>query len=356
MNTMSPREMEQVSEDGGIPLKEALRSQLEQAALELREVNLMVEQSELEVKRLVQRNTAVTSNLHQVYAQFESLPRTDIRTAYESALDAQQRLFLMRGHLEKMQSDQAHLERFIAALEQSLQVVEDLPEKEASANVPSARAEVLEMLIEAQETERKRLSRQMHDGPAQALSNFILQTEISMRLFELDKAKALEELAVLKNTATETFQKVRDFIFQLRPMMLDDLGLLPTVERYVAAFKEQSGVDMKLVLTGAQRRLEPFLEVMIFRTIQELVNTAVNQNQATQVNLQVDMTESSVRVGVEDNSPGPVTNSLDKEEGQALHLIKERVEMLGGRFDIDNQSGQGTFISFQVPSGSRPEI
>jgi two-component system, NarL family, sensor histidine kinase DegS len=128
------------------------------------------------------------------------------------------------------------------------------------------------------------------------------------------------------------------------------------VERYVAAFKEQSGVEINLVLTGAQRRLEPFLEVMIFRTIQELMNTAVNQSQASQVNLQVNMTESSVRVGVEDNGQGLVTNSLEKEERQALHLIKERVEMLGGRFDIDNQSGQGTFISFQVPAGSSPEI
>ena len=82
-------------------------------------------------------------------------------------------------------------------------------------------------VVEAQEAERQRLSRQIHDGPAQALSNFILQTEIAMRLFDIDTERARAELQSLKTSATSTFQKVRDFIFDLRPMMLDDLGLVP---------------------------------------------------------------------------------------------------------------------------------
>jgi two-component system sensor histidine kinase DegS len=73
--------------------------------------------------------------------------------------------------------------------------------------------ETVEMIIQAQEAERQRLSRQMHDGPAQALSNFILQTEIAMRLFTIDQGKAKEELSNLKLSATSAFQKVRDFIF-----------------------------------------------------------------------------------------------------------------------------------------------
>jgi two-component system sensor histidine kinase DegS len=99
------------------------------------------------------------------------------------------------------------------------------------------------MLVNAQETERQRLSRQMHDGPAQALSNFILQTEIAMRLMDVDAGQAREELNSLKASAMGTFQKVRNFIFELRPMMLDDLGLAPTIRRYADAFKEQTGLD-----------------------------------------------------------------------------------------------------------------
>ena len=102
------------------------------------------------------------------------------------------------------------------------------------------------MIINAQEAERQRLSRQMHDGPAQAMSNFILQTEIAMRLLDVDAAQAKEELGNLKAAAMGTFQKVRNFIFELRPMMLDDLGLVPTVRKYVDAFKDQTGLDISL--------------------------------------------------------------------------------------------------------------
>ena len=86
----------------------------------------------------------------------------------------------------------------------------------------------------------------MHDGPAQALSNFILQTEIAMRLFDIDQEKARQELITLKNSATSAFQQVRDFVFELRPMMLDDLGLVPTLKRYVEAFKEQTNTSVRL--------------------------------------------------------------------------------------------------------------
>jgi two-component system sensor histidine kinase DegS len=72
-----------------------------------------------------------------------------------------------------------------------------------------------------------------------------------------------------------TFQKVRSFIFELRPMMLDDLGLFPTLKRYVDALKEQSGVEISLRIKGQERRLEPYLEVMIFRAVQELLGNAI---------------------------------------------------------------------------------
>ena len=125
----------------------------------------------------------------------------------------------------------------------------------AEQRQPERRSSV-EQIIEAQEEERRKISRQIHDGPAQALSNFILQTEIALRLFDIDVGKAREELTSLKASATSTFSHVRDFIFDLRPMMLDDLGLIPTVRRYTDAFKEKTGLNLTLVVTGTERRLE----------------------------------------------------------------------------------------------------
>jgi len=207
-------------------------------------------------------------------------------------------------------------------------------------------------LVNAQETERQRLSRQMHDGPAQALSNFILQTEIAMRLFDVDAVQARAELNRLKASAMGTFQKVRNFIFELRPMMLDDLGLVPTVRRYSDAFKEQMGIDISVTVTGNERRLEPYLEVMLFRAIQELLGNAARHSQGSVVKVMLDMGEERVRVSVDDNGRGFDPDVVQQGASLGLKLIRERAEMLGGTFEMDSAIGKGARISFAVPARS----
>jgi two-component system sensor histidine kinase DegS len=208
------------------------------------------------------------------------------------------------------------------------------------------------MLVNAQETERQRLSRQMHDGPAQALSNFILQTEIAMRLFDIDAVQARAELNSLKTSAMGTFQKVRNFIFELRPMMLDDLGLVPTIRRYSDAFKEQTGLDINVTITGNERRLEPYLEVMLFRAIQELLGNAARHSQGGSVKVMLDMGEERVRVSVDDNGRGFDPEVVQQGSSLGLKLIRERAEMLGGSFEMDSAVGKGARISFAVPARS----
>jgi two-component system sensor histidine kinase DegS len=279
------------------------------------------------------------------------VPIQDIRNAYDSALDAQQRLFVMRGQLEKLQSEKSHLERFRAALERARAL------SMSASSVPSASGArgplaSVEMLVNAQETERQRLSRQMHDGPAQALSNFILQTEIAMRLMDVDAGQAREELNNLKSSAMGTFQKVRNFIFELRPMMLDDLGLAPTIRRYADAFKEQTGLDVNVTVTGQERRLEPYLEVMLFRAIQELLGNAARHSQGTSVKVILDLGEDRIRVSVDDNGKGFDADSIQQGNNLGLKLIRERTEMLGGNFEIDSALGKGARILFSVPARS----
>jgi two-component system sensor histidine kinase DegS len=335
-------------------LNDQLRLNLDQYRRELKEIDLMLEQSQLEVNKLTQRNASITAHLQQVQAQFDSLPRADIRMSYESALDAQQRLFVMRGQVEKLQNDQNHLRRQIELIDSVLAAMEGGLPNESGKKSSASMIDTVERMIQAQEAERLRLSRQMHDGPAQALSNFILQTEIAMRLFDMDPNKAKEELSNMKGAAGKTFQKVRDFIFDLRPMMLDDLGLVPTLKRYVDAFKEQNGLDVRLLLTGEEKRIEPYQEVMIFRAIQELLNNAARYSQASTVSIQLDMGENNSKVMVEDNGKGFDTETLDEKNNMGLKIIKERCEMLGGFMEVDSTIGEGTRVTFQIPT-SVPE-
>jgi two-component system, NarL family, sensor histidine kinase DegS len=194
-----------------------LQKELEETTRALREITLMIEQSQGELSKLSQRNAAITTHLQQVQGQMDSMPPQEIRNAYDSALDAQQRLFVMRGQLEKLQAEKNQLERIKTILERAPVSLGRRQRLSLFSGGAKGTMASVEMLVNAQETERQRLSRQMHDGPAQALSNFILQTEIAMRLFDVDAAQAKDELNNLKSSAMGTFQKVRNFIFELRP-------------------------------------------------------------------------------------------------------------------------------------------
>jgi two-component system sensor histidine kinase DegS len=326
------------------------KDELSQVRTEVKEIGLLVEQSQGEVDKLAQRNASITAHMHQMQAQFDSIPREDIRSTYEAFQDAQQRLFTMRGQLEKLQSDETHLKRYEGFLVETLQIVEGKSPIDVGDQASEGDAAVRK-IIEAQEDERRNMSRQIHDGPAQALSNFILQTEIAMRLFNTDQSKAKDELNNLKATAASTFAQVRDFIFDLRPMMLDDLGLVPTARRYIEAVKDKSGLDVTAVVTGTERRIEPHIEVIAFRTIQKLLHNVRDFAQATQAKIRIDLGDSELRISVEDNGKGFDVENLSEDEraNYGFPNLEDRLEMLGGSLDLDSAAGEGSRINFTIP-------
>lgn len=332
-------------------LHDSIQQDIDETQRELREISLMLDQSQVEVEKLSQRNATITMHLQQVENQINELPVSEVKNAYEAALNAQQRLVGMRGQLEKLQSDQHHLDRYLATLRKIKQTLDG--GVALSENLGSGSGSKLanaEIMIQAQETERQRLSRQMHDGPAQALSNFILQTEIAMRLFEVDQEKAREELSQLKGAASTTFQQVRDFIFDLRPMMLDDLGLAPTIKRYCNAFRDKNKIEVMVSITGNERRMESYIEVMVFRSLQELLNNVAAHSQASHVKVQLDMGADRVQLVVEDDGKGFDAESLQlSENGLGIKVIRERTEMLGGECVVDSAIGQGVRVTITLP-------
>jgi len=349
MNQTDVPEVEEIEKSESEQLHDQILEQLARARQEYQEIVMLYEQSELEVNKLTQRNATASGNLQRVQSQFERIPREEIRSAYDATLDAQKRLFVVRGQVEKLRSEKTHLQRQIELMEIVDRVLSEEPVTINNSPTASSTVELLERLIQAQEAERLRLSRQMHDGPAQTLSNLILETEIAMRLFDVNKEEAYQELGSLKDSASNTFQQVRDFIFELRPMMLDDLGLIPTVKKYTSAIQDLSGNSIRFGMTGTERRMESYMEVMIFRAIQELLRNAINHSQANQIEVQVDVEDSAVMVIVEDDGNGFEIQDLDEGLGMGLKVIKERVEMTSGEFNIESQIGEGTKVSFKVP-------
>ncbi len=332
---------------------EECRKEYAQVQAELKEVDMLIQQTASEVDRLAQRSTQAANHLQQVEAHFDTVPRQDIREAYQALVETQQRLFTMRGQLEKLQSDQRHLQRYARLLQRVQESWQEGAVPREQTPTPAEAVPAVVRAIEAQERERQILARQMHDGPAQALTNLVLQAEICERLFESNPDQARAELANLKAAVVATFQRVRTFISNLRPMMLDDLGLIPTLRRHVEDIGEGDGFRVNLTITGRERRFAPYKEVTAFRVIQELLTNARDVSYATRAQVNVDIGEDRILVSVEDDGSGFEMSELGRggmvAERMGLDTLRERVEMLGGRFQIESVPGRGTRALFEIP-------
>ena len=340
-----------------------LTAEMKRIRDKLNEFKIQIDQTQLVVDREQQRNNDVFTELRTVQDNIETIPRQDIRTKYDEAIEARFRLTTMRGQLEKFVSTREQLEQEQLILRDMLQRLQgvDLVGAPSSGtteeNKETGKGPInIVRIIQAQEEERQRLARQMHDGPAQSLTNFILQAEICQRLFDRNPARAAEELDNLKTVASVTFQKVRDFIFDLRPMMLDDLGVVPTVRRYVNLFREKNDIEIKLDIFGDERRLATHREVMIFRGIQELMALARDYANPTEIAVRLDIGGTVVKIAIDDNGRGfDAEAALSGEESyqdprvQSLVTLKEKFELVRGSVSITSGEADGTSVRLELP-------
>lgn len=342
-----------------VPAK--LRAELARLDETTGEVDLLLRQSRGEVDALARRDTQMTNRQRQIEANLGQYSREEIVDVFGTSRDSQMRLFMMRSQIEQLEArrqllDQyrGQLQNILADLEmlEATDVASDRPRKPTTNTLSSL--QMILRVIDAQETERQRLARQMHDGPATALSNLVLQAEVVERLFSMDPQQAREEMGALKTAATGTFQRIRDFIFELRPMMLDDLGLFPTLRRYVQEFQTKTQITTNLTIMGKDRRLPGHIEVVLFRIIQELLINAQRHGNAGRVDISLDVGDASVSVAVADDGTGfdvqHVLAEARERKTLGIGTIIERVELLGGEVHFDSTLGRGTHVSLRLPA------
>lgn len=337
---------------------EQTNEEYQQIEKELKELEMLVKQSSSEVEKLAHRNAQLTNKVRNVEVNLDTVPREDIKTAYKAAQEVQVRLFMMRGQVEQLNSKQDNLRRYAGSLRKILDVsgslIEMVPDASEEETTEMSEASVgVVKIIDAQEGERRSLANQLHDGPAQALTNLILQAEICERLFDSDPSRARNELTTLKDSVSQTFQKVREFIFELRPMMLDDLGLVPTLRKLLEDFQEKHGVTCNFSMTGQDTRLPPHAEVTIFRVVQQLIKNSHQHAGSSQIQISLDVSNNRARTIVEDNGKGfNVEQAMEASRQRktiGLSTMQERVEMLSGKIDIDSSPEQGTRVEFSIP-------
>jgi two-component system, NarL family, sensor histidine kinase DegS len=238
---------------------------------ELAEIELLVGQAKAEAERHETRRWQAEERLGRFPAPLPGLA-TEEREAEAALVAATRRAVTMQSQVELLEGKQRALARYrdrareladvLRAVAVARPAASEREDTEGGAGLTG---------LDAQEALRREIARQMHDGPAQSLTNITLQAQIVQRLVGRDDERAQAELTQLVAMVQQTLDATKTFIFDVRPMVLDDLGLVPTLRRAVRDRAQRSGVAVDLEVSGSDRRVRAELESAIFRIVDEAV-------------------------------------------------------------------------------------
>lgn len=201
-------------------------------------------------------------------------------------------------------------------------------------------------VVEAQELERARLARELHDETGQALTSILLGLKPLEETAATDDARSA--IASLRALVVSTLQDVRRLAVELRPSTLDDFGLVAAVERLVDGFREQSGLRVDLEARVGPERLPSEIETALYRIVQEAMTNILKHAGATRVSILLVRTGGSVAAVIEDDGSG-FDASATSDDGLGLVGMRERVGLVGGRLRIESAGGTGTTVRAEVP-------
>jgi len=206
--------------------------------------------------------------------------------------------------------------------------------------------DALRQVVSAQELERRRLARELHDETGQALTSILLKLRSIDD--EGDPARLAESTAELRELVVATLQDVRALAVELRPKALDDFGLVSAIERLVETFREQTGMEVDLAPRLGTDRLPREIETTLYRITQEALTNVVKHARATRVSIVLTRRDGAVSAVIEDDGRG-LESGDQSGDGLGLVGMRERVGLVGGRLVVESSPGGGTTLSVEVP-------
>ena len=244
------------------------------------------------------------------------------------------------------------LETTLEALRERLQLLDEvLPVLEPDSTGGRAPGSALEV-YQAVEAERLRIARDLHDGPAQVLSNLVLEAEILERLLRRDPELLAAELQEFKNEVRNAVSDMRRFMFDLRPISLDDLGLIATMRRITAEYQDRTGVVTRFNVTGEERRLPPEIEEALYWIIQEGLTNVHRHARAKTVEVNLDIQRERAKLRIRDDGVGFDPRTYHQAGGRrklGVLGMKERAGAVGASLEVRSQPGAGTDVEAAFP-------
>jgi two-component system sensor histidine kinase DegS len=264
----------------------------------------------------------------------------------------------LKQKIEKLTKEQQLLIEKVARLKAAAQCIDEyISNDQSSINendmIPKINDNGLSVL-EAQEIERQRIARDLHDTTVQNLTSMVHKSELCIKLIDIDSIRAKLELNTMSNTIKSVINDMRGIIYNLKPMTLDDLGLSITVQRYANKIMDQNNILVKVQTNEEIKEILPVIKLTLFRIIQEACNNVIKHAKASMIYIDICYDDHRVKVIVKDDGIGfnvekMQPNNSEQTSSFGLSIIKERISLLSGTLDIQSEKGKGTVVTVSVP-------
>ncbi|WP_391120299.1 sensor histidine kinase [Psychrobacillus sp. L3] len=346
-------------------ISEQSRENFDEMKVELEIIRGDIEAVIIEGDLLESQSKLSRNRLAEVSKNFETYDEPQIRNAYETANEIQINLLIKRTEERQLRHRRDELERRLQGLLEMIEradhlvnqvnivinyLTSDLKEVGEALENAKIKQDFTLKIIEAQEEERKRLSREIHDGPAQMLANVLLRTDlINLTYEQRGGEEAMKEIIELKDMVRNALSEVRRIIYDLRPMALDDLGLVPTLKKYLSTIEEYNPTSsINFQSYGVEQRLHTNIEIAIFRLIQESLTNGLKHGKFKEAWVKIEWLKQKLNIIVKDNGVG-FDPKVAKDKSFGLIGMRERVDLLEGTMKIISSPGNGTTLLFSIP-------
>ena len=362
---------------------ENTRTEVEEARRRLLELKQSVAETIERVDGLTAEEQQAKRRLAEVSEKFAEYTEDEIRKTYEAVSIIQINLAIerekeqsMRAERDKLEIRLRYLGNVVARAEQmALSIGSVLSYLSTQVSGVIWKIEAVQKdkfvgarIIKATEEERYRISREIHDGPAQDLANGLLTTTIVERLMDQnDTAEAKKTLEELRGEIRKCLTSVRQIIFDMRPMALDDLGLPQAVEQLITLFGERGKLHGTFSLEGDYYALPKHVEIAVFRIVQEALNNVAQHARTDKVRVRMHYTSQALTVLIADEGIGFMSDRVDEPEddesdgaldmesqrrrrGRHFGMIgmEERAKLIGAEIQVLSEPGKGTKVHLRV--------
>ena len=364
---------------------ETVRTEVEARRKLLEDIKKQTLQMISTVDALAKQEQEEKQRLVQVSSNFSNYSEDAIRECYEAVKNTQIELGVardkeknLREQRDKLELRLRHLQVVIAQAEHLAMAIGSVLSYLSSQiggvvwKIEAVQKDkfVGARIIKAQEEERYRISREIHDGPAQDLANLIFQTSVSEKLVDRDPEEAKRSIQELRQQVRECLVSVRQVIFDMRPMALDDLGLAAALSQLCSKMGERGLVAAECSAEGKMYNLPKHVEIAVFRIVQEALNNVAHHANAQKARVRMHYTPNVVSILVEDNGKGfdadaflnekaIVEQALEDPEQEAkfgLISMRERAKLIGAEFGIVSVPNKGTKVHIRLQNRINPEF